>query len=46
MIYLENASYAQTARALGVDEKRVDNLAYRGKRRLREWLRQEEGEHE
>lgn len=45
MIYLENASYAQTARALGVDEKRVDNLAYRGKRRLREWLRQEEGEH-
>lgn len=46
MIYLENASYAQAAQALGMDEKRVDNLAYRGKKRLREWLRQEEGEHE
>ena len=29
------------AQALGMDEKRVDNLAYRGKRRLREWLKEE-----
>ena len=46
MLYLENLSYAQAASALNMDEKRVDNLAYRGKRRLREWLRQEEREHE
>ena len=46
MLYLENLSYAQAASALNMDEKRVDNLAYRGKKRLREWLRQEEREHE
>ena len=41
LLYLENMSYVQVAQALGMDEKRVDNLAYRGKKRLREWLRQE-----
>ena len=46
LLYLENMSYVQVAQALGMDEKRVDNLAYRGKKRLREWLRQEEREHE
>lgn len=40
-LYLEDMSYAQAAEALGMDEKRVDNLAYRGKKRLREWLIQE-----
>ena len=40
-LYLEDMSYAQAAEALGMDEKRVDNLAYRGKRRLREWLKEE-----
>lgn len=42
LLYLENFSYAQAAKALGMDEKKVDNLAYRGKKRLREWLRKEE----
>lgn len=42
LLYLKNASYARTAEMLGMDEKKVDNLAYRGKKRLREWLRQEE----
>ena len=46
LLYLEDMSYAQAAKALGMDEKRVDNLAYRGKKRLREWLRQEERDHE
>ena len=41
LLYLENMSYVQVAQALGMDEKRVDNLAYRGKKRLREWLIQE-----
>lgn len=41
LLYLEDMSYAQAAKALGMDEKRVDNLAYRGKKRLREWLIQE-----
>lgn len=42
LLYLENISYAQAATVLGMDEKKVDNLAYRGKKRLREWLRKEE----
>ena len=42
LLYLENISYAQAATVLGMDKKKVDNLAYRGKKRLREWLRKEE----
>ncbi len=45
LLYLNHESYAQAANALGIDEKRIDNLAYRAKRRLREWLRQEEKSH-
>lgn len=41
LLYLEGASYAQAAQALALDKKRIDNLAYRGKKRLREWLQQE-----
>ena len=46
LLYLEDMRYAHTAQALGMDQKRVDNLAYRGKKRLREWLIQEERGHE
>ena len=42
LLYLENISYAQAATVLGMDKKKVDNLAYRGKKRLRGWLRKEE----
>lgn len=43
LLYQENASYTQAARFLGISEKQVDNLAYRGKKKLREWLRREDG---
>ena len=42
LLYQEHLGYAQAAQRLGVTQKRVDNLAYRGKKRLRAWLREEE----
>ncbi len=45
LLYFENMSYQQAAELLGIPEKKVDNLAYRGKKKLREWLRREEDAH-
>ena len=41
LLYREGMRYAQVAEALHMDKKRADNLAYRGKKRLRQWLKEE-----
>ena len=44
LVYFEELSYADTAKVMRLSAKRVDNLLYRGKERLRAILKSEGGE--